>query len=86
MPWTELSCLSIIVNRNIGSFNTRHWRHGERMAEYLDKLIHLFRKARPVTPVSFQNEEVKNHLLTGLPAEAMGEVEGYVDLSAPEIA
>ncbi len=28
-------------------FATRHMRHGERITEYLDKLIHLFRKARP---------------------------------------
>ncbi len=34
--------------------------------EYLDKLIRLFRKSRPGTPVSFQNEEVKKCLLTGL--------------------
>ncbi len=45
-------------------FSMRHWRFGERMTEYLDELICLFRKARPGTPVSFQNEEVKNRLLT----------------------
>ncbi len=49
------------------------------MTKYLDELIHLFRKAKPV---NLQNEEVKNRLLTSLPAEAMGEIEGYLNLSA----
>ncbi len=40
-PLRVLSCPSIITNRNIGSL---HWRHGERMTEYLDELICLFRK------------------------------------------
>ncbi len=56
------------------------------MTEYLDELIHLFRKARPGTAVSFQDEEVKNWLLAGLPAEALGEIDGYLDLSAAEIS
>ncbi len=47
------------------------------MTEYLDELIHLFRKARAGTPVSFQDEEVKNRLLAGLPAESLGDIEGY---------
>ncbi len=56
------------------------------MTEYLDKLISLFRKARPGTQVSFQIKEIKNHLLTSLPAESMGEFKGYLDLSAADIA
>ncbi len=67
-------------------FATIRWRHGKRITEYLDKLIHIFRKARPDTQVSFQNEDVKHCLLTGLPTEALGETKGYLDLSAVEIA
>ncbi len=45
-------------------FATKCMRDGERMTEYLDELIHLFRKARLGTFARFQNEEVKNRLLT----------------------
>ncbi len=55
------------------------------MTEYLDELIHLFRKARSGTPIKFQNEEVKNHLLTGLTVDALGEIKEYLDLSAADI-
>ncbi len=41
-------------------FATRQWRTGECMTEYMDELIHLFRKARPGNPASFQDEELKN--------------------------
>ncbi len=56
------------------------------MTEYMDELICLFRKARPGSPVSFQNEEVKNQLLSGLPFEVMEIVAGYLDLTADEIS
>ncbi len=85
MPSTVLSCLSIIVNRNV-QFATRRWRTCECMTEYMDELICLFRKARPGSPVSFQNEEVKNQLLSGLPFEVMEIVAGYLDLTADEIS
>ncbi len=49
-------------------FATRRWHTGERMTEYMDELIRLFRKARPGSQASFQDEEVKNQLLTGLPS------------------
>ncbi len=39
--------------------------HGERMTEYLDELICLFRKARPGAFVQFQEEEVKDRLING---------------------
>ncbi len=45
------------------------------MTEYLDELLRLFRKARPGNCARFQNEEVKNHLLIGLPSEVLGEIE-----------
>ncbi len=56
------------------------------MTEYMDELICLFRKARPGSPVSFQNEEFKNQLLSSLPFEVMEIVAGYVDLTSAEIA
>ncbi len=56
------------------------------MTEYLDELICLFRKARPGTFVQFQDEEVKNCLINGLPFEILSEVQGYLDLLAEEIA
>ncbi len=64
----------------------RRWRTGERMTEYMDELICLFRKARPGSPESFQNEEVKNKLLAGLPFQVMEIVAGYLDVMAAEIA
>ncbi len=56
------------------------------MTEYLDELIRLFRKARPRNEISYQDEEVKNRLLAGLPTEALIEINGYLDLTAAEIA
>ncbi len=38
-------------------FATRRWRTGERMMDYMDELICLFRKARPGSQASFQDEE-----------------------------
>ncbi len=67
-------------------FTTRRWYTGERMMEYMDELIHLFRKARPGSQASFQDEEVKNQLLPGLPSNVMDIVAGYLNLSACEIA
>ncbi len=64
----------------------RQWRFSEKMTEYLDELICLFRQAKPGTLVSFQDKEVKNRLLAGLPAEALGEIEGFLYLSAAGIA
>ncbi len=62
-------------------FAMRRWRTGECMTEYMDELICLFRKWR-----SFEDEEVKNQLLSGLPFEVMEIVAGYLDLTAAEIA
>ncbi len=67
-------------------FSTRHMRNSEHMTEYLDELVRLFRKARPGTFVQFQNEEVKSCLLSGLPSDIIGDIQGYLDLSAEEIA
>ncbi len=53
--------------------------------KYLDELIFIFRKARPEGFV-FQDEEVKNCLITGLPSETLLEVQSFLDLSAEEIA
>ncbi len=61
-------------------------RQVEHMLEYLDELIHLFRKARPGNIVQFQDEDVKTHLLNGLPSEILNEIQGYLDLTAEEIA
>ncbi len=51
----------------------------------MDELIRLFRKARAGFQASFQDEEVKNQLLAGLPTNVMDIVAGYLDLSASEI-
>ncbi len=67
-------------------FATRRWCTGERMTKYMDKLICLFRKARPDSSIDIQDEEVKNHLLAGLPSNVINVVEGYLDLSAANIA
>ncbi len=55
------------------------------MSEYMDELIHLFRKARLDSPASVQDKEVKNKLLSGLAFEVMEIVAGYLDLMAVEI-
>ncbi len=55
------------------------------MTEYLDELIHLFRKVRTGAFIQFQDEEVKNHLINSLPSEILAEVQGYLDLMAGEI-
>ncbi len=65
-------------------FPTRRWRTGEHMTEYMDKLICLFRKARPDSSIDIQDEEVKNHLLAGL-SNVINVIEGYLDLSAADI-
>ncbi len=67
-------------------FATRCMIQGEHMTEYLDDLIHLFRKARPGTIVQYQNEDVKTRLLNGLPSEILNEIQGYLDLKEEEIA
>ncbi len=56
---------------------------GKAALKYMDELIRLFRKARLGSPESFQNEEVKNKLLAGLPFEVM-EI-SHLDLAAAEI-
>ncbi len=56
------------------------------MTKYLDELIHLYRKARQCVIVQFQDEEVENCLINGLPSKVFNEVQGYLDLSAEEIA
>ncbi len=55
------------------------------MIEYMDELICLFRKVRPNSTVDIQNEEVKNHLLAGLPSNILEVVAWYLDLMATEI-
>ncbi len=55
-------------------FSTRCMRHGERMTEYLHKIICLFRKARLCVFVQFQDEVVKNHLINGLSTETLIEL------------
>ncbi len=50
------------------------------------RLICVIQKARPGSPASFQDEEVKNQLLSGLHFEVMEIVAGYLDLTATEIA
>ncbi len=52
----------------------------------MHKLICLLRKARPGSPASFQDEQVKNQLLSGLHFEVMEIVAGYLNLTATEIA
>ncbi len=52
----------------------------------MSELIRLFRKARHDSSIDIQNEEVKNHLLQGLPSNIMEVVEGYLDLFAADIA
>ncbi len=86
MPWIMLFCLSIIVIQNMESLPRDNVELVNVMTEYMDELICLFRKARPGSPESFQNEEVKNKLLAGLPFEVMEIVAGYLDLTADEIA
>ena len=66
-------------------FSTKRMKHGERMTVYLDELVRLYRKARPGTFIQFQNEEVKNRLISGLSPEVLSEVQGYLDLTAAEI-
>ncbi len=61
-------------------FAMRCWRTGEHMTEYMDELIRLFRKARPDSSIDIQNEEVKNHLLAGLPSNVINVVEGISGL------
>ncbi len=56
------------------------------MTEYMDELIHLFRKAKPGSNADIQDKEVKNQLLAGLPSNVMEIVTGYLDLTAAEIA
>ncbi len=51
----------------------------------MDDLIYLFRKSRPDSSIDIQDEEVKNHLLGGLPSNIINVVEGYLDLSAADI-
>ncbi len=52
-------------------FATRRWHTGECMTEYMDDLIHLFSKERPGSPARFQDDEMKNQFLSGLPSNVM---------------
>ncbi len=56
------------------------------MTEYLDELIHLFRKARPGTIVQFQDEDVKTRLSNSLASDILNEILGYFDLTVEAIA
>ncbi len=87
--WNALDCAFLPINHRESKyrqFAMRRWRTGECMTEYMNELICLFRKARPGNPASFQDEELKNQLLFGLPFEVMEIVAGYLDLMAAEIA
>ena len=87
--WTSLDRAFLPIDHRESKyrqFASRKWKQDERLTEYMDELIRLFRKARPGTPMDFQDEEVKNRLLAGLPSEILGEVSGYLDLSVHEIA
>ncbi len=66
-------------------FALRRWHADERTTEYMYELICLFRKARPESYIDIQDEEVKNHLLAGLPSNVINVIEGYLDLSAADI-
>ncbi len=73
--WNALDHAFLPINHHESKykqFATRRWRFGERMTEYMDELICLFRKAEPGTPLSFQDEEVKNRLLMKLWEKSMG--------------
>ncbi len=72
--WNALDCAFLPIDHRESKyrqFATRRLRTGECMTEYMDELIHQFRKARPGSPASFQDEEVKNQLLSRLPFEVM---------------
>ncbi len=62
----------------------RRWNTGQHITEYVDKLVHLFRKAKPGSQASFQDDEVKNQLLSSLPSNVMEIVAGYLDLTTAE--
>ncbi len=51
----------------------------------MDKLICLFQKGRPGSLADFQDDEVKNQLLSGLPFDLVEIVVGYFKLTAAEI-
>ncbi len=67
-------------------FSSRRWHTDERLTEYMDELISLFHNARPGSDSEFQDEDVKNHLLAGLPFNIMEVVAPYLDISAAGIA
>ncbi len=87
--WTALDHAFLPIDHHkpkYKQFASRCMRMGERMTEYLDELVCLFRKARPGTFVQFQDEKVKTSLLSGLPFDIIGDIQGYLDLLAEEIA
>ncbi len=87
--WEALDRAFLTIDHSVSKyrrFMTRYMIQGERMTEYLDELIRLFRKARPDTIVQFQDEDVKTRLLNGLPSEILKEIQGYLDLMEEEIA
>ncbi len=86
--WDALDCAFLPIDHRESKyrqFAMKRWRTGERMTEYMDKLICQYRKARPGTLANFQDKEVKNQLLFGLPFEVMQIVSRYLDLTAAEI-
>ncbi len=46
----------------------------------------MLRKATPDSSIDIQDEKVKNHILAGLPYNVINVIEGYLDLSAVDIA
>ncbi len=80
--WDVLDCTFLPIDHRESryrQFATKRWCTGEPMTEYMDKLIRLFRKARPDSSIDIQDEEVKNHPLSGLPSNVTNVVEGYLD-------
>ncbi len=54
--WEALDCAFLPIDHHKSKyrqFAMRRSRFGERMTEYLDELIHLYRKARPGTEISY---------------------------------
>ncbi len=63
--WEALDHAFLLIDHSESKyrkFATRRMIQGERMTEYLDELIRLFRKARTGTYVQFQDKEVKTLL------------------------
>ncbi len=79
--WKDLDSAFLPIDHSESKyrrFATRCMIQGERMIEYLDELICLFRKARRGTIVQYQDEDVKTHLSNGLASEILNEIHGIL--------